>query len=136
MSHAGVRMKTVKFFLILICYKKQYWINNIRDTGHLSNGQLTYWQNAWHDIWRSDKCRKAYYIKHCTCAKPEKHKRFSLLIGLNDVVHHECSYCNVNVLLCNFPPFVPPDVILDGPTNGSSIVAPLFKTESPEHEKG
>jgi len=27
--------------------------------------QLTYQQNAWNDVWCSNKCRKAIYLKHC-----------------------------------------------------------------------
>ena len=51
----------------------------------------TYWQNAWNDIRCLDKCRKARSIKHCMCRWTTMHKRFSLLIGTNDVVHYVVS---------------------------------------------
>jgi len=44
--------------------------------------------------WRrcSDKCGKARYVKHCLCAQPAIHKRFSFLIGSYDVVCYDVSW--------------------------------------------
>ena len=50
---------------------------------------LTYRQKAGNDERRSDKCDKACYDHECMHALPAKHKRFSLLIGLNDIVHYD-----------------------------------------------
>ena len=35
------------------------------------------------------KCVKGRYVKPCTCALPSIHKRFSLLIGPNDVAQYD-----------------------------------------------
>ena len=35
------------------------------------------------------KSGKVCYVKHCKCTEPKIHKRFSLLIGLNDCVQYD-----------------------------------------------
>ena len=74
--------------------------------------QITYHQNTWNDVQCSDKYGKACYVKHCMCVYTEIHKRFSLLIGPNDVCIMTLRY---------IPLFVAPNIIPDGLTNRLSI---------------
>jgi len=53
---------------------------------------LTHLQNAWNDIWYSDKHGKACYIKWCMCALPAIPKWFSLMISPKNVVRSDVTY--------------------------------------------
>jgi len=60
----------------------------------------------------SDKCGQLHYVKDCMCALPAIHRRFILLIGLNEGMRYDVT----KVL-----PIVGPNVISYGPTNGFQI---------------
>jgi len=64
------------------------------------------YQNAWIVVQCSDKCRKSMLRQTMHVRIASKAKIFSLLIGQNDVVRYDVT------------PFVVPNVISDGMTNG------------------
>ena len=75
--------------------------------------KLTYRQNTWNGVQCSDKYGKASYVKHCMCAWPAIHRKFFFWLA-------QMTLCVMT--LCNFPPFIRPNVISGGPTNGLSNV--------------
>jgi len=79
----------------------------------VTTDQLAYRQSAWNDVQCYDKCLKASCVKHCMCALPGHTKDSVFLLA-------QMTLCLIT--LCNFPPFLGPNTISDGPTDELSIL--------------
>ena len=49
---------------------------------------IMYWKNTWNDIWCSDNAEKRV-TSNIASSQNQRYTRFSLLIGLNEIVHYD-----------------------------------------------